>query len=125
MTNTFGIRRLSRTGRTFVTGRLVCFLVLAVSGPIALLGLACGAANFAPTSESTSEECPDGEGQVLVEMCAPRFSRRLVGGRQVEVKLGSVFQGMATFRFARTHVRHLPLISEHDRRNGFGAPLRC
>jgi len=56
MNCTFGIRRYFRAGRTIVAGLLGSFLLLSVSGPVALLVLSCGTSNFAPASDSDSEE---------------------------------------------------------------------
>ena len=130
MNNTCRIRLLSRTGRTIIAGLLVCFLLLSVSGPIVVFGRPCGAANSAsiPARESESE----GNENDAIELEAlaratgvRRTSRRIIDARQSPSRFETKMRDTASSGLLPMRVRQMSMACEHDRRNGFGAPLRC
>lgn len=128
MNNTCRIRLLSRAGRTIIAGLLVCFLLLSVSGPIVVFGRPCGAANSTstPIRESESEESDANELEALARATGVRrSSRRIFGALQSPSTIETKMRDTASSGLLPMRVLQMSMACELDRRNGFGAPLRC
>ncbi len=126
MNHAFGIQLIHRTARMHFAGALGFFLFLSVTGSIALLGVACVASSFSLQRESTSEGSDANKFESPISISGNRrISRRHNAWRQTPPARRTETADDAINGVCRTRVWQRPPSFEHDRRNGFGAPLRC
>ncbi len=121
----FGIRGRSGS-RTLAAGLLASILFVTVFLPTAMGGVAFEAVNFASmlewTSEGSSES--DCEQDISTESVFRTF-RRIVRQWSRCWTQARELDSVAMIRIQSARFLQIVPCREHDRHNGFGAPMRC